>query len=285
MLVLISADMEGTCGVSSWIHVTPPESGGGPGGAPVSSTEYERARRRMTNEVNAAVEGALAGGADGVIVNDSHGGMRNLLPDDLHPAVRFIAGNDKPLGMMQGVDEPRVGAAFYTGYHARAGTPAAPLSHTWTGWINDVRVDGVSIGEYGINALIAGHFNVPVTLVTGDDKAVAQTRELLGEAVVGVAVKQGLSHTSASHLHPDEAAQRIRAGAQRAVAAAGVAQPYRLPIGATIELDCDHQSRVTNACLIPGVERVGWRTLAYRPGDALEMIQTFRAITIAGSRL
>lgn len=285
MLVLISADMEGTCGVSSWIQVTPPEAGLGPGSAPVSSAEYERARRRMTAEVNAAVEGALAGGADGVIVNDSHGGMRNLLPDELHPAVRFIAGNDKPLGMMQGVDEPGVGAAFFTGYHARAGTPAAPLAHTWTGWINDVRVAGVSLGEYGINALIAGHFNVPVTLVSGDDKAVVQTTELLGASVVGLAVKQGLSHTSASHLHPDEARQLIRDGAVRAVQTAGMAQPYRLPAGATIEIDCDHQTRVTNTCLIPGVTRAGWRTLIYQPSDALEMISVFRAVTSAGSRL
>jgi D-amino peptidase len=239
----------------------------------------------MTAEVNAAVEGALAGGADGVIVNDSHGGMRNLLPDELHPAARFIAGNDKPLGMMQGIDEPGVGAAFYTGYHARAGTPAAPLSHTWTGWINDVRVDGVSLGEYGINALIAGHFGVPIALVTGDDRAVAQTRELLGEAVVGVAVKHGLSHTSAVHLHPDDARQRIRDGAQLAVETVGAMTPYRLGDGATVELDLDHQTRVTNACLVPGVERVEWHTLAYQPADGVELIRIFRAVAIAGARL
>jgi D-amino peptidase len=281
MLVLISADMEGTCGVSSWIHVTSPETGGGP----VSTAEYERARRRMTREVNAAVAGALAGGAQGVIVNDSHGGMRNLIPEELHPAVRFVAGSDKPLGMMQGVDEPGVGAAYFTGYHARAGTPAAPLSHTWSGFINDVRVNGTSLGEYGINALIAGHYGVPVTLVTGDDKAVAQTRELLGEVVVGVVVKQGLSHTSATHLHPDDAAQQIHDGAQRAICVAEEVEPYRLPTNAAIEIDLDHQSRVTHACNLAGVERVDWRTLVYRPVDAIEMIATFRAIASAGSRL
>src|SRR5215210_2278555 len=102
MKVLISADMEGTCGVSSWVDVTPPEYADG--SEPIAGDRYSRAQRRMTAEVNAAIEGALAGGADEVIVNDSHDGMRNLIADDLHPSCRFITGNDKPLSMMQGVD-------------------------------------------------------------------------------------------------------------------------------------------------------------------------------------
>ena len=275
MKVLISADMEGTCGVVSWVHVMPPE---GTAGEPTSQTEYERARLRMTREVNAAIEGALAGGADEVIVNDSHDGMRNLIPEELHPACRFISGNDKLLGMVQGVDLDGVGAVFYTGYHARAGTPAAPLAHTWTGWLNDVRFDGVSTGEFGINAAIAGHYGVPVTLVTGDDKAVAQTQAFLGEQVVGVVVKQGISTFAALHLHPDRAAALIREGAQQAVAATGSASPYRLASRATVELDFDHQARADQAALCPGVERAGERTIAFRPGDGLELCRTFRAV-------
>jgi len=275
MKVLISADMEGTCGVVSWVHVTPPE---GSPGEPTSQTEYERARLRMTREVNAAIEGALAGGVDEVIVNDSHDGMRNLIPEELHPACRFISGNDKLLGMMQGVDLDGVGGVFYTGYHARAGTPAAPLAHTWTGWLNDVRFDGVSTGEFGINAAIAGHYGVPVTLVTGDDKAVAQTRAFLGEQIVGVAVKEGISTFAALHLHPTRAIELIRDGAARAVAAADSASPYVLADGATIELVFDHQARADQAELCPGVERTGERTIAFRPSDGLELCRTFRAV-------
>jgi D-amino peptidase len=163
MKVLISADMEGTCGVTSWVQVMPPEYGS----QPSSLTEYERARLRLTREVNAAVEGALAAGAEEVIVNESHNGMRNLIPEELHESVRFITGSDKELGMMQGVQEEGIGAVFYTGYHARAGTPAAPLAHTWTGYVNDVRFNGISTGEYGINAVVAGHYGVPVTLMRG----------------------------------------------------------------------------------------------------------------------
>src|ERR671912_2196018 len=102
MKVLISADMEGTCGVVSWVQVMPPEVARH--SEPTSLDEYTRARERMTAEINAAVEGALAAGADEVIVNDSHDGMRNIIPDKLHPSIRFITGNDKPLGMAQGVD-------------------------------------------------------------------------------------------------------------------------------------------------------------------------------------
>ena len=112
----------------------------------------------MTAEVNAAVEGALAGGADEVIVNDSHDGMRNLLPDKLHPArALHSAGTTNRSGMMQGVDLEGIGAVFYTGYHAKAGTPAAPLAHTWTGWLERCpRSTALSTGEFGINAVVAG---------------------------------------------------------------------------------------------------------------------------------
>lgn len=274
MKVLISADMEGTCGVVSWVHVTPPE---GANGEPSNPVEYGRARQRMTSEVNAAIEGALAAGADEVIVNDSHDGMRNLIPEELHPACRFISGNDKLLGMMQGVDLDDIGAVFYTGYHARAGTPAAPLAHTWSGFLNDVRFDGVSTGEYGINAAVAGHFGVPVTFVSGDDKAVAQTREMLGEQVVGVVVKEGLSTFAALHLHPAKAQELIREGAKQAVLNAKDAKPYTLKPGALVELEYDHQARADQAALMPGAERTGWRTIGFRPQDGLEFNRMFRA--------
>jgi D-amino peptidase len=276
MKVLISADMEGTCGVVSWVQVMPPEVAGH--SEPTSLDEYTRTRERMTAEVNAAVEGALAGGADEVIVNDSHDGMRNLLPDKLHPAVRFISGNDKPLGMMQGVDLEGVGAVFYTGYHAKAGTPAAPLAHTWTGWLNDVRIDGMSTGEFGINAVVAGHYGIPVVMVSGDDKAVAQTVGLLGDQVAGAVVKEGITTFSALHLHPEKARQLIREAAQEAIGRAETARPYTLPQGATVELTFDHQARADQAVFVPGVARSGERSVAWTPAQGEEFIRTFNAV-------
>ena len=281
MKVLISADMEGTCGVSSWVQVTPAEYAGA--GEASSQTEYERARHRMTAEVNAAIEGALEGGADEVVVNDSHDGMRNLIPEALHPSCQFITGNDKPLSMMQGVDLEEMGCAFFTGYHAKAGTPGGPLAHTWTGWVNDVRINGRSTGEFGINAAIAGAFGVPVTLVCGDEKAVAQTLDLLGDRCVGVVVKQGLSTTSALHLHPLKAQELIREGATQAIKNARKAKPFLLPKKTTVEIDFEHQSRADHAARVPSVTRVGERTVSYKPSDGVELITLFRAITRAAS--
>jgi D-amino peptidase len=282
MKILISADMEGTCGVSSWVHVTPPEIAGS---QPASTAEYERARLRMTREVNAAIEGALAGGADEVIVNDAHDGMRNLIPEELHPATQFVAGSDKPLVMMQGVEEDGVQASFFTGYHARAGTPDGPLAHTWSGWINDVRVNGTSMGEYGINALVAGHYGVPIAMVAGDARAVEQTRELLGEQVVGAVVKHGYSVTAAVHVQPEEARRIIREAAEQAVRNIDAMKVYRLPEDATVELDFDHQIRAAHAAEVGGVELAGWRTVRYRPADALDFHRYFRAVTRAAGRM
>ena len=278
MKVLISADMEGTCGVVSWVHVMPPEEVGGR--EPSSTVEYEMARRRMTREVNAAIEGALAAGADEVILNESHDGMRNLIPEDLHPDCRLINGSDKEFSMMQGIDLDGIGAVFFTGYHAKAGTPSAPLAHTWTGWLNDVRFNGRSTGEFGINAAVAGHFGVPVALVTGDDKAVAQTRELLGEEIVGIAVKEGYSTFSALNLHPLKAQAAIREGAAEAVrrATAGRLKPFSLPTGCLIEVEFDHQARADQASYIPNVERCGERAVTFSYADGVQFIHTFRAV-------
>lgn len=282
MNVLISADMEGVAGVSSWVHVTAAE---GHAARATSSIEYERARLRMTQEVNAAADGAFEAGATGVVVADAHGGKRNLLPDELDSRLRYVTGTDNELGMMQAIDEEGIRAVFFTGYHAKAGTRGGPLAHTSTGWVHDVRVNGTSIGEYGMNAIIAGHFGVPVALVTGDDLAVAQTQALLGERVVGVVTKQGYSLSSAQHISPQTARDRIRAGAVEALGRLDELVPYVMPDGATIEIDLDHQARVDSCGYLPGVERVGERTLAIHPANGYEFGKFWRAILAAGARM
>lgn len=283
MRVLISADMEGTCGVVNWVQVIPPEIAGP--GRQTSTVEYERARKRMTREVNAAIEGALDAGADSVLVNDSHDGMRNLLPDEIHPGATFVSGSDKPLSMVQGVDESDIGALIYTGYHARAGTPDGPLAHSFTGWVHDIRVNGESVGEYGINALIAGHFGVPVAMVAGDLRAVEQTRDYLGEQVVGVSVKTGYSVSAAINIHPTKAEDLIRDGARQAIQQLDSMTPKTLEQDSVIEIDLDHQTRVDQVMKLPDVERIGWRTFAIRPNDGAELARQMRAVLgLAGAR-
>lgn len=278
MRILISADMEGTCGVSSWVHVEQPENAAPQ--QPRSTVEYERFRLQMTKEVNAAIEGALEGGATEVIVNDSHDGQRNILLETLHRDALYISGADKKYGMMQGIAE-NVDGVFFTGYHARAGTPGAPLAHTWNGWVHDVRFNGVSTGEFGVNAAIAGHFGVPVVMVAGDDIAVEQTREFLGEHVQPAVVKWGISTSSAKHMHPEKALDVIREAAAAAMSQVS-AKPYVMGPSTEIQIDADHQARIDQMLLIPGTTRAGNRTIAFTVNDALEFNSMFRAVAKVG---
>ncbi|CAN5662092.1 hypothetical protein BH23CHL2_BH23CHL2_27180 [soil metagenome] len=136
-----------------------------------------------------------------------------------------------------------------------------------------------------MNAIIAGHFGVPVALVAGDDLAVAQTKELLGDDVVGVVTKQGYSLGSAQHVSPQEARDRIRAGAIEALERLDDLQPYVLPDGATVEIDLDHQARVDSCCYLPSVERLGERTLAIHPANGYEFGKFWRTILAAGAQV
>lgn len=273
MKVVISVDMEGICGVASWVQVSPPEFGG-----LVNGTEYQAARRQMTLEAAAAAAGALEAGATDVLVNDSHDTMRNLLPELLPEGVRFTSGNDKPLSMVQGVQEDGVGALLFVGYHARAGSVRGPLAHTWNGFVRDLRVNGVSTGEYGLNALVAGQYGVPVVFASGDDVALGEITAELGEGVVTVAVKEGLSSFAAAHLHPHEALRRIREGAERGVRAAGAARPYTTRWPAQAQLSFDHQARADQCERVPGVTRVDAVTVAWESENAYHLFQTFRML-------
>ena len=274
MKIVISADMEGTTGGVEWIHVMPPDHATPQGS---SAAEYSWARLTMTREVNAAIEGAMAAGAEQVIVNESHDGMRNLLPEELHLDALLINGAHKQLSMVQGVDEPDVAGIIYTGYHAKAGTPNGVLAHTYTGFVQDVRLNGVSVGEYGVNAATAGHFGVPVIMVCGDDHSVRQTQELLGERVVGVAVKRGIGTMSAINLQPAKARELIRAGAEEAVNRIGEVKPYSPGYPCRVEVDLDHQQKVDVATLLPGIERIGERSFTYTVDNGLDLMIVWRA--------
>lgn len=278
MRVLISADMEGTCGVSSWVHVQAPEVTSA--NQPASTVEYERFRRQMTAEVNAAIEGALAAGATQVIVNDSHDGQRNIVIEDLHEEALYISGADKRYGMMQGVDQD-IDAVIYTGYHAKSGTVGAPLAHTWNGWVQDVRINGTSTGEFGVNAAIAGAFGAGVVMVAGDNQAVEQTQQYLGDHIEGAVVKWGVSTSSAMHLQPTKALALIRDAANKAITK-GQIEPFVLESGTEIEIEADHQARIDQTLLIPGATRAGERTVAFTVNDGKEFNNMFRLVTKVG---
>src|SRR5438477_145871 len=144
-----------------------------------------------TQEANAAVAGSFDAGAEAVVVNDSHGDMYNLLADRMDPRAELLIGSPKPLSMMQGFSG-EFDVCLFVGYHAMAGTQAAVLDHTYSGrLLYEVRLNGEPASETTLNAAFAGTFEVPVGLVTGDDKACEQATKAL-PWVRTVAVKEAL---------------------------------------------------------------------------------------------
>ena len=185
-------------------------------------------RRLLLAEVNAAIEGALAGGASEIVVNDSHSAMRNLPPDALAGQASYISGSHKPLYMMQGLDSS-FDAVLFVSYHGSIGA-AAGLSHTYNPRaVIEARLDGVVTGEAGINALVAAHYGVPVVLVTGDRCACEETAALI-PGVHAAVVKDPVSRVAAHSLHPARACsadpgERGAGGGRRGHGAATAAGP------------------------------------------------------------
>jgi D-amino peptidase len=140
-------------------------------------SEYARARKLMLDEVNSAIDGALAGGATDIFVNDAHATHRNLQIEGLRPPARLASSSLKPNGMMEGLDSTFT-AVIFVGYHARAGSQTGVLPHTGSGAVADLLVNGTRVGESGINTLYAASYGVPVVMITGDNVAVAQAQEL-----------------------------------------------------------------------------------------------------------
>jgi D-amino peptidase len=272
MKVLISADMEGTCGLIHFNQVLPPDVGAKRG--VTTSPDYQWARLLLTQEINAAVEGALEGGADEVIVNEAHDGMRNVLPAELHPRARLINGSLKPLPMMQGIDQG-VDAVFFTGYHAAANTPGAVMAHTWSGAVQELRLNGTRVGECGLNAATAGNFNVPVVLVSGDDKLVAEAKLLLGQEIVGIVTKDGISAGGANQFNPEKVRQALREGARKAVKLAKVVKPLKLAAPIRMEIDWQNVSMADLAERLPGVERCSNIGVAYTAGEMITINKAF----------
>ncbi|OGS68985.1 MAG: hypothetical protein A2Y96_00030, partial [Firmicutes bacterium RBG_13_65_8] len=226
MKVFISADMEGATGVAVGAHVSRQ-----------NADEYGRMRRLLTADINAAVRGAAAAGGTEFLVTDAHGTMTNILIEELDRRARLTSGSNKQLLQMEGIG-PDFDAAMFVAYHAREGTEDGLLNHTLLGrTVWEVRCNGRPFGETGINAALAGHFGVPVCLVTGDDKVCREARDLLGdiEAAEGKLARERLV---ASLLPPEVTAELIEGRARRALerVKSGEIKPFKVPGPVEIEV-------------------------------------------------
>ncbi len=274
MRVYISVDMEGVAGVVHGDQCMRGKHG------------YDAAAELMTLEGNAAALGAFDAGATEVLLNDSHGDMRNLVLDRLDPRVQVLSGNLKQFSMAEGVEGGHYDVALFVGYHGSAGTFRSILDHTYRSTVvAEVRLNGRAINEAGLNALVAGHAGTPVALVTGDENACRQCVEILGD-VDTVVVKWAVGRLAARSLHPEEARKRIRAGAEKAVRDRNRFRPFAIDPPLQLELDVVSTAMADAAALMPTTERTGPRTLRYVGKDPLE---TFRAmlalVKLAGTAL
>jgi D-amino peptidase len=234
-------------------------------------------RERVTDEANAAARGAFRGGAERVVIAEAHGNMRNLVPDRLDPRVEFISGQPKPLNHMVGV-ETGCDAALLIGYHAKAGTLKGVRAHTYASrLVYSLRCNGVEYGEIGVDAAIAGHFGVPVVMVSGDRAACAEARALLGD-IVTVSVKDGISWTAAKSLHPRVALTRIEEGAYRSMARVSASQPFKIEPPVRVEVTFLLPSHADAVANLPFVERLDGRTVAFVGGDIRDAFELFNGL-------
>jgi D-amino peptidase len=267
MRVYISVDMEGIAGVVHEDQTDPIESR--------HAGEYNRFRRLMTNEANAAIAGALEAGASGVLVNDSHWLMRNLLAEELNPGAELLSGGPKRLSMVEGIDGG-FDAAMFIGYHARAGTRHATIDHTYTSRVYEARINGQPVGELALNAAMAGVHGVPVALVSGDQSLAAEARALLGSGVETVTVKQAVGRFAARSVAPEIACERIRTGAVAALKRKHAPFTFTSPI--RLEVDFIVSQMADMAELVPGSSRTGGRTVGYVDDDYREVFRAWRAM-------
>jgi D-amino peptidase len=215
MKIYISADMEGIVGVVTAEQLGP------------QGFEYGRFREFMTDQVRVACDAAFEAGATEIVISDSHGNGQNLLIEKLPKNVTLVRSWPRPLMMMQGIDETFAGAIFI-GYHSGTTNPQGVRAHTISSArFADVQLQGVSMSEAGINAAIAGHFNVPVIMVSGDDVAVKETTALLGD-VEGAVVKWSYGFHSARTLMPDAANDLVREKVKKAISRIKDFKPYKL---------------------------------------------------------
>lgn len=272
MRILISADIEGVSGVCLPEQTTP------------GSQEYERARRLMTAEVNAAAQGVLDGASDTaateIWVVDGHGPYRNILFEELHPDVRLVSGKPRFLGMLAGLAEggPWDGL-FLLGYHTGAGSWGV-LAHTINGGaFHRIFINGQPVNEAFINSALAGEYGVPVRLVSGDDLLAEEVKPFLPDAE-RVVVKRALGHRAAVHLSPARTHEALRLAARRSLhskAAPHCPQgPFHVQVSTVrpAHADCFAQ--------VPGVKRTGPAEvdfIAPRMEDAVHFLNTFSAMS------
>lgn len=264
--IYISADMEGVVGVVTGEQLGP------------TGFEYQRFREFMTQEVNAAIDAAFAGGATEIMVSDSHGNGQNLLIEKLPKNITLVRSWPRPLMMMQGIDETFAGAIFI-GYHASTTNSEGVRAHTMSSaTLADVRLNDVSVPEAGINAAIAGHFNVPVIMVSGDDAAIKEITGLLGN-IEGAVVKWNYGFHSARTMMPEASYDLIREKVKKAMGRLGDFKPYKVSTPVQLDVRFKNYRPAEILSYLSIVKRTDAHSIRFQGKDMIETSKFLEFLT------
>ena len=264
--IYISADLEGVVGAVTGEQL-------GPGGF-----EYNRFREFMTAEVNAAITAARAAGATEILVADSHGNGQNLLIEKLPKDVKLIRSWPRPLGMMEGIDSSFDGVIF-TGYHASTDNTEGVRAHTFSSArLTSVKINGKVMTEGSWNAAVAGEFGVPVIMIAGDDAAVNEVKELIGNAE-GAIVKESISFHSAKSLHPEAAYDLIAEKTSYAVKNIKKYKPYKIKGPVTVSVSFKHYQPSQILSYLKMFKRTDSHTIEFKAKDMIEASYIMRVVT------
>jgi D-amino peptidase len=256
--VYISVDMEGVAGV-----VTADQLGPG-------KFEYERFREFMTRETLAAIRAAKEAGATEILVSDSHGNGENLLIEEFPKDVRIIRSWPRRLAMMAGIDAT-FDAVIFIGYHASTNNLHGVRAHTFSSArLTRVALNGLEMTEGSFNAAIAGHFGVPVIMISGDDSALAEVRSRLGN-IEAAETKKSLGFHAAETLTPEASCELIAQRVKAAFARLGDFKPYVLKAPITLDISFKHYLPAEVLAYLRGVERTDSHSIRFRGADMLEV--------------
>lgn len=260
----LSVDMEGITGLvdETFVHA--------------AGRHYTRGQALMTEDANHVIEAAWRSGCEDILVNDSHSKMNNLLIEKLHPEARLISGDVKPFSMMQGLDDSFTGALF-VGYHARAAEKGV-LSHTMTPGVREVYINETWVGEFGLNAYLAGHYGVPVLMVSGDDAIAAEAKQLIPTITTAV-VKEQVSRTAALCFPPQKSAELLQEKTHEALTNRSYVPPLIPPESPLLSVTFADYGQAEWANLLPGSKMQPGATVTYRAKDMSEAYRAFIVMT------
>lgn len=267
MKIFISADIEGVSGVATNVQLT-------------KESEYVRFRRLFTQDVNAAIEGAFAGGATEVVVADGHGNMTNIYIEELDERATLISGSNRPMCQLEGLDDTFDGI-FFVGHHGReGGSNRTIISHSLAGiCVNEIKVNGAVCGETELNARVAGQFGVPALMISGDDAYVAEVKETLPDVEAAV-VKRGIDRFAAELLPPKKAQALIRESARVAVQRAKEITPFVVEGPVTFDVEFKGTSQALMTTTIPQVELTGPKSIRFTCTDMVTGYKMFWGLVI-----